>query len=157
MQAASNTYMITGVIMRPFNELSEGKDWFINWLKNHHFIDIVDTDTISRYYHWDVEATLNGERYAFELKNRTFPSYQFGDAAVNYDKYEYLLDCPHKAIFVTFWTDCFIMIDVKNCHPDEDITRQCPHQTRFPDHQIISKKMVRWKIQNMKLLKYDQI
>ena len=157
MQAASNTYMITGVIMRPFNELSEGKDWFINWLKNHHFTDIVDTDTISRYYHWDVEATLNGERYAFELKNRTFPSYQFEDAAVNYDKYEYLLDCPHKAIFVTFWTDCFIMIDVKNCHPDEDIIRQCPHQTRFPDHQIISKKMVRWKIQNMKLLKYDQI
>ena len=157
MQAVSNTYMITGVIMRPFNELSEGKDWFINWLKNHHFTDIVDTDTISRYYHWDVEATLNGERYAFKLKNRTFPSYQFGDAAVNYDKYEYLLDCPHKAIFVTFWTDCFIMIDVKNCHPDEDITRQCPHQTRFPDNQIISKKMVRWKIQNMKLLKYDQI
>ena len=155
MQAASNTYMITGVIMRPFNELSEGKDWFINWLKNHHFTDIVDTDTISRYYHWDIEATLNGERYAFELKNRTFPSYQFGDAAVNYDKYEYLLNCPHRAIFVTFWTDCFIMIDVKNCHPDEDITRQCPYQTRFPDHQIISKKMVRWKIQNMKLLKYD--
>ena len=120
--------------MRPFNELSEGKDWFIGWLKKHHFVDIVDTDTISQYYHWDIEATLNGRRYAFELKNRTFPSYQFGDAAVNYDKYEYLLDCPH---------------------PDEDITRECPHQTRFPDHQIISKKMVTWKIQNMKLMDYD--
>ena len=155
MREASDTYMITGVIMRPFSDLSEGKDWFINWLKNHHFTDIVDTDTISIYYHWDLEATLGGQRHAFALKNRSFPSYHFGDAAVNYDKYEYLLNCPYKAVFVTFWTDCFIMIDVKNCPPDEDIVRYCQHQTRFPDHQIIRKKMVRWKLQNMKLLNYE--
>ena len=141
--------------MKPFSDLSEGKEWFISWLKKHNFTDIVDTDTISIYYHWDLEATLNGKRYAFELKNRTFPSYHFDDAAVNYDKYEYLLNCPYKAVFVTFWTDCFIMIDVKNCPPDEDIVRYCQHQTRFPDHQIIRKKMVRWKLQNMKLLYYD--
>lgn len=141
--------------MRPFNELSEGKDWFISWLRKHNFTDIVDTDTISIYHHWDLEATLNGVRYAFELKNRTFPSYKFDDAAVNYDKYEYLLNCPYKAVFVTFWTDCFIMIDVKNYPPDEDMVRYCQHQTRFPDHQIIRKKMVRWELKNMKLLEYD--
>ena len=141
--------------MRPFDEISEGKDWFINWLKNHHFTDIVDTDTISRYYHWDVEATLNGERYAFELKNRTFPSSRYGDAAVNYDKYEHLLNCPHKAVFVTFWTDCFIMIDVKSRYPDSFFYKICPHQTRFQDHHLMKKEMVSWSIQNMKLLKYD--
>ena len=141
--------------MRPFDEISEGKAFFINWLEQHHFTDIVDTDTISRYYHWDLEATLNGERYAFELKNRTFPSYKFGDAAVNYDKYEYLLNCPYKAVFVTFWTDCFIMIDVKSRYPDSFFYKMCPHQTRFQDHHLMKKEMVSWSIQNMKLLKYD--
>ena len=90
---------------------------------------------------------------SFRVLCVTFPSYHFGDAAVNYDKYEYLLNCPYKAVFVTFWTDCFIMIDVKNCPPDEDIVRYCQHQTRFPDHQIIRKKMVRWKLQNIAKLK----
>ena len=142
-------------VMRPFDEISEGKAFFINWLEQHHFTDIVDTDTISRYYHWDLEATLNGERYAFELKNRTFPSYQFGDAAVNYDKYEYLLNCPYKAVFVTFWTDCFIMIDVKSRYPDSFFYKMCPHQTRFQDHHLMKKEMVSWSIQNMKLLNYD--
>ena len=141
--------------MRPFDEISEGKAFFINWLEQHHFTDIVDTDTISRYYHWDLEATLNGERYAFELKNRTFPSSRYGDAAVNYDKYEHLLNCPYKAVFVTFWTDCFIMIDVKSRYPDSFFYKMCPHQTRFRDHHLMKKEMVSWSIQNMKLLKYD--
>lgn len=141
--------------MRPFDEISEGKEWFISWLRKHNFTNIVDTDTISRYYHWDVEATLNDERYAFELKNRTFPSSRYGDAAVNYDKYEYLLDCPYKAVFVTFWTDCFIMIDVKSRYPDSFFYKMCPHQTRFQDHHLMKKEMVSWSIQNMKLLKYD--
>ena len=141
--------------MRPFDEISEGKAFFINWLEQHHFVDIVDTDTISRYYHWDVEATLGGQRYAFELKNRTFPSSRYGDAAVNYDKYEYLLNCPYKAVFVTFWTDCFIMIDVKSRYPDSFFYKMCPHQTRFQDHHLMKKEMVSWSIQNMKLLKYD--
>ena len=141
--------------MRPFDEISEGKAFFINWLEQHHFTDIVDTDTISRYYHWDIEATLNGERYVFELKNRTFPSSRYGDAAVNYDKYEHLLNCPYKAVFVTFWTDCFIMIDVKSRYPDSFFYKMCPHQTRFQDHHLMKKEMVSWSIQNMKLLKYD--
>ena len=141
--------------MRPFDEISEGKAFFINWLEQHHFTDIVDTDTISRYYHWDIEATLNGERYVFELKNRTFPSSRYGDAAVNYDKYEHLLNCPYKAVFVTFWTDCFIMIDVKSRYPDSFFYKMCPHQTRFQDHHLMNKEMVSLSIQNMKLLKYD--
>ena len=148
---------VPGKKMRPFSDLSEGKGWFITWLRKHHFEDVIDTDTIDKYCHWDIEATYKGQRYAFELKNRTFASYTFGDAAVNYDKYQYLLDCPYKSVFVTFWTDCFIMIDVKNCPPDEDITRECPHQTRFQDHRLINKKMASWKIQNMRLLDYDKV
>ena len=141
--------------MRPFNELDEGKKWFICWLKHNNFTDIIDTDSISQYCHWDMEAKYGEDRYIFELKNRTFESTKYNDTAINYDKYEHLINSPYRAVLVTFWTDCFIMIDVKNCPPDEDIVRYCQHQTRFPDHQIIRKKMVRWKLQNMKLLNYD--
>ena len=141
--------------MRPFNDLSDGKEWFISWLKKHNFTDIVDTDTISIYYHWDLEATLNGVRYAFELKNRTHLSTKYGDTTINKDKYEYLIHSPYKVILVTFFTDCWCMIDVKSKKPDSFFHRMCPHQTRFQDHHLMKKEMVSWSIQNMKLLKYD--
>ena len=142
--------------MRPFSSDTEGKEWFIRWLSDHRFSDIVDTDSISRFYHWDVEATLNGVRYCFELKNRTFPSYQFGDAVINKYKYDYLVDCPNKGVLVMFWTDCFVMIDVKRCHPTEEITRECHRQTWFSDKRLYENRMVRWNIQNMTLLSYDE-
>lgn len=143
--------------MRPFSDLSEGREWFISWLAKHQFTDILDTNDVDRYCHWDVEATLNGERYAFELKNRTFPSSEFNDAAINKYKYDSLVDCPYKSVLVMFWTDRFILIDIKGCHPDGDIIRECPHQTRFPDHRPVDNRMVTWNIRNMKLLDYDQV
>lgn len=141
--------------MRPFNDLSEGKGFLISLLKSHQFTDIIDTDIISQYTHWDLEATHKGERYVFELKNRTFPSTKYNDTAINYDKYKYLLDCPYHSVLVTFWTDCWCMIDIKSCKPDSDINRVCPHQTRFRDHTLINKHMVAWNIQNKILLQYD--
>ena len=141
--------------MRPFSDLDEGKIYFISWLRDRGFEDIIDTDTLSQFTHWDIEGTYRGERYIFELKNRTHPSTKYGDTAINRDKYEYLIHSPYKAILVTFFTDCFIMIDVKRCPPDETIDRRCPHQTRFPDHQIINKRLVRWNIQDRILLDYE--
>lgn len=144
-------------MMRPFSDLSEGKDWFISWLKKHHFVDIVDTDMISQYYHWDIEAKLNGHKYVFELKNRTFPSYQFNDTTINKYKYEYLKDSGYISILVTFWDDVWCMIDVNHRQPDEFITRECHRQTRFSDKRLYDNQMARWNIRNMKLLDYDQI
>lgn len=158
MRGTSVISTTTGWKMRPFSEFSEGKDWFISLLKAHNFTDILDTDTISRFYRWDVEATSpEGIRYAFELKNRSFPSTTFGDAAVNYDKYEKLTDCPYKAVLVMFWPDCFILIDVKSCPPDNDITRDCARTTRFRDHTRGDNKMARWYIQDRKVFDYDQV
>ena len=141
--------------MRPFSDLSDGKEWFISWLKKHNFTDIVDTDTISIYYHWDLEATYKGDKFIFELKNRTHLSTKYGDTTINKDKYEYLIHSPYKVILVTFFTDCWCMIDVKSKKPDSFFHRMCPHQTRFQDHHLMKKEMVSWSIQNMKLLKYD--
>lgn len=147
--------MITVAKMRPFNELDEGKKWFISWLNNNNFTDIIDTDSISQYCHWDVEAKYGNEKYIFELKNRTHPSTKYGDTAINRDKYEYLIHSPYKAILITFFTDCWCMIDVKSRYPDSFFYKMCPHQTRFQDHHLMKKEMVSWSIQNMKLLKYD--
>lgn len=141
--------------MRPFNELSEGKDWFINWLNNNNFTDIIDTDSISQYCHWDVEATYGNEKYIFELKNRTFESTKFDDTAINYDKYEHLLNSPYRAVLVTFWTDCWLMLNIKVNKPDNTFIKRCAHQTRFADHTLVNKKMVSWNIKNKKMLQYD--
>lgn len=147
--------MITVAKMRNFSELDEGKKWFISWLNNNNFTDIIDTDSISQYCHWDVEATYGNEKYIFELKNRTFESTKFDDTAINYDKYEHLINSPYRAVLVTFWTDCWLMLDIKVNKPDNTFIKRCPHQTRFADHTMINKKMVSWTIKNKKLLQYD--
>ena len=141
--------------MRPFSDLSDGKEWFISWLRKHNFTDIVDTDTISIYCHWDVEAKYGNCKYIFELKNRTFESTKYNDTAINYDKYEHLLNSPYRAVLVTFWTDKWMMVDVKVNQPDNTFIKRCSHQTRFADHTMINKKMVSWNIRNKKLLQYD--
>ena len=141
--------------MRPFSDLSDGREWFISWLRKHNFTDIVDTDTISIYCHWDVEAKYGNCKYIFELKNRTFESTKYNDTAINYDKYEHLLNSPYRAVLVTFWTDKWMMVDVKVNEPDNTFIKRCAHQTRFADHTMINKKMVSWNIRNKKLLQYD--
>lgn len=141
--------------MRPFSDLSDGREWFISWLRKHNFTDIVDTDTISIYCHWDVEAKYGNCKYIFELKNRTFESTKYNDTAINYDKYEHLLNSPYRAVLVTFWTDKWMMVDVKVNQPDNTFIKRCSHQTRFADHTLVNKKMVSWNIRNKKLLQYD--
>ena len=143
--------------MRPFNELDEGKIYFISWLRDRGFTDIIDTDTLSQFTHWDVEGTYKGEKFIFELKNRTHLSTKYGDTAINKDKYEYLIHSPYKAILVTFFTDCWCMVDVKSKKPDSFFHRMCPYQTRFQDHRLMKKEMVSWSIHNMKMLDYDQV
>lgn len=144
--------------MRPFSDSiqgDEGKIYFISWLKRNGFTDIVDTDTLSQFTHWDIEATYQGERLIFELKNRNHLSTKYQDTVINKDKYDHLMSSPHKAILVTFFTDCWCMIDIKSRKPDSFFHRMCPHQTRFQDHHLIKKEMVSWSIHNMKTLSYD--
>ena len=141
--------------MRPLNELDEGKIYFISWLRDRGFTDIIDTDTLSQFTHWDIEGTYKGDKFIFELKNRTHLSTKYGDTTINKDKYEYLIHSPYKAILVTFFTDCWCMIDVKSRYPDSFFHRMCPYQTRFQDHHLMKKEMVSWKIQNMKMLDYE--
>ena len=143
--------------MRCFEDLDEGTIYFISWLRDKGFTDIIDTDTLSQFTHWDIEGTYKGEKFIFELKNRTHKSTKYGDTAINKDKYDYLIHSPYKAILVTFFTDCWCMVDVKSKKPDSFFHRMCPHQTRFQDHHLMKKEMVSWSIYNMKMLDYDQV
>ena len=150
--------MITVAKMRPFNDSiqgDEGKKWFISWLNNNNFTDITDTDTISQFCHYDIEATLNSVKYCFELKNRTFPSYKYGDVLLSQEKYDYLNNINARVILVTFYTDKFVMIDIKKRKPDEITTQKCKKQTVFSDNRVIEKKVVKWKLKDLKMLDYD--
>lgn len=150
--------MITVAKMRPFNDTingDEGKKWFISFLKSNNFKDITDTDTISKFCHFDLEATFNGDKFCFELKNRTFPSYKYGDVLLSGDKYDYLNNINARAILVTFYTDKFVMIDIKKRKPDEITTQKCKKQTVFNDRRVIEKKVVKWFINNLILLDYE--
>lgn len=144
--------------MRPFNDTingDEGKKWFICWLKHNNFIDIIDTDSISQFCHYDIEATYGNYKYVFELKNRTFPSHKYGDVLLSKEKYDYLNNIDARAILVTFYTDKFVLIDVKKRKPDEITTQKCKKQTVFSDNRVIEKKVVKWFINNLILLDYE--
>ena len=144
--------------MRPFNDTingDEGKKWFICWLKHNNFKDIKDTDTISKFCHYDIEATYGNYKYVFELKNRTFPSYKYGDVLLSGEKYDYLNNIDARTILVTFYTDKFVMIDIKKRKPDEITTQKCKKHTVFSDNRVIEKKVVKWFINNLNLLDYE--
>lgn len=150
--------MITVAKMRPFNDTingDEGKKWFICWLKENNFTDIKDTDTISQFCHYDIEATYGNCKYVFELKNRTFPSYKYGDVLLSKEKYDYLNNIDARAVLVTFYTDKFVLIDIKKRKPDEITTQKCKKQTVFSDNRVIEKKVIKYYTKNLILLDYD--
>lgn len=139
--------------MRPFSDMDEGRQWLSGFLEKKGFRDITETE---RYAHWDLEGyDSKGEKWCFELKNRSFPSDRFGDVAINKDKYDWLMECPHRVILVEFFDDCFFMVDVKNRRPDSIIERQCSRTTRFSDRTVRDNKMVIWKIQDMVRIDYS--
>lgn len=142
--------------MRQFQDTiksgDEGDSYFVAWLIKKGFTDIRRTD---RYCHWDLEAKYRGNIWVFEMKNRTFPTFTYGDVFLNKDKWEYLKEIPEKAVLVTFYTDKWLMIDIKSREPDEITQQVCRRQTVFDDHRMIKKDVVKWYLEGLKLLDYD--
>ena len=141
--------------MRPFNDSiqgDEGDRWFISWLERNGFTDVKRT---SQYCRWDLEGYYEGEKYCFEMKNRTFPSYKYNDVLLSKDKYDYLRELPYKVVLATFYTDKFVLIDIKHRSPQEITEKVCKRQTVFNDHRMVPKKVVKWFVKDLKLLDYD--
>ena len=89
------------------------------------------------------------------MKNRTFPSFKYNDVLLSKDKYDYLRELPYKVVLVTFYTDKFVLIDIKHRSPQEITEKVCKRQTVFNDHRMVNKKVVKWNINDLKLLEYD--
>lgn len=142
--------------MRPFNLECEGKEYLINFLYGKGFTDIIDTDVISQYTHWDVEASYKGRKIIFEIKCRDFLSTDWGDTEINYDKYSHLINSPYDAFLVTFWKDKWCIINVKKTKPTK-IYEKMAQKTHRWKREKVNKKFVNWDIRNMKLMEYDQI
>ena len=134
--------------MRPFSALDEGKCWIMRLLGENGFYDIRET---SQFAHWDVEATYKGERYIFELKNRDFPSWKYGDAILEVEKVRHMTETPYKAIFINFWTDKWCMIDVRTLPYDVEY-RNHQATTRFGNSRVIRTPQATWR--NIKKLDY---
>lgn len=143
------------MINRPFSSKSEGTEWFMGWLKAHHFTNIKDSVQESRFAHYDIEADLGPRHFIFELKNRDFRSDTYGDVVINDYKWEFLKSADCEAVLVTFFEDRWIMLDMKTLPPDEEIERTAPRQTWFKDKTLILKKMERWFLQGKRMLDYE--
>lgn len=89
------------------------------------------------------------------MKNRTFPSFKYGDVFLSKDKYDFLKELPYKVVLATFYTDKFVLIDIKHRSPQEITEQVCKRQTVFNDHRMVPKKVVKWYIKDLKLLDYD--
>ena len=109
---------------RPFDRIDEGKQYLMKILEEKGFKDVTET---SKYERFDVIATYAGKTYIFELKNRDFPSGQFGDAALEEDKVKYLLDT---------------------------ISRTHRKTTRFGEDEEITTTWASWKLDKIKLFPY---
>ena len=135
---------------RPFDRIDEGKQYLMKILEEKGFKDVTETSKFERF---DVIATWANKTYIFELKNRDFPSGQFGDAALEEDKVKYLLDTPFKPILVYFWEDAWTMIDLRKT-PYETITRTHRKTTRFDRADEITTAWACWKLDKIKLFTY---
>lgn len=141
-----------GGSVRPFSDQDEGKRWLMCVLESKGFQNVKETHNLC---HWDLEATYAGEKYIFELKNRSFSAAKFGDVALSKEKYDILSNSPARAILVYFWTDKWCMIEVGKSSPTGEIERTSRKTTRFANQEEWEHSLVTWDIQNLHLMDYD--
>ena len=75
--------------------------------------------------------------------------------SISLENYDYLKELPYKVVLVTFYTDKFVLIDIKHRSPQEITEKVCKRQTVFNDHRMVPKKVVKWFVKDLKLLDYD--
>lgn len=139
---------------RPFTEDSEGKEYFVGVLRREGFTNIVDTDSVDPYSHYDLEAWKDNNLYLFELKNRSFPSTRFGDITLSEDRYDYLRNSTYRTFLVYFFEDGWTIIDIKRWKPTGRITRTNKRTTRKGIYSDYRHTLVVWPIRQFKLLEY---
>ena len=97
-----------------------------------------------------------GKKIWLELKRRNFPSWQYGDAVIEEEKYNYFIWSKDQqlvdgVIIVSLFSDCFTLSNAL-C-PVEKFKKRAQHQTEFNDKRLVTKKFVRYN-QDVKI-KYE--
>lgn len=114
------------------------------------------TQEDNKYCHYDIELDREGKKIWLELKRRNFPSWQYGDAVIGEEKYNYFIWSKDQqlvdgVIIVSLFSDCFTLSNA--LHPVEFFKKRAKHKTEFNDKRIVTKKLVRYN-QDIKI-KYE--
>lgn len=147
--------------MRPFsldvgdNRVDEGKKWITDFLTSRGYT-VVDTDTVSKYMHFDLLVTKGNRTIWMELKNRDIPSTRYSDVEINSDKYNFLMGAPDKAVLVYFFSDKWCMVDVKKTPYTRKYMKLAKHSHCW-DTRKEMKEFILWDINecNIRLLEYE--
>ena len=133
----------------------ESIDFICNYFEKKGFT-ATPTQQNNKYCHYDIELVREGKKIWLELKRRNFPSWQYGDAVIEEEKYNYFIwsfdqQLVDGVIVVSLFTDCFTLSNAL-C-PVEFFKKKAQHQTEFNDKRLVTKKFVRYN-QDIKI-KYE--
>lgn len=137
-----------------FNTEQESINFFINWLEEKGFTNIVRPEDQFSYYDLEAEYVhpkAGLTKWRFELKRRTFESDKFNDLIIEKNKYDKFINDLDKKIFdqgrvVHFFTDCMAIADILDVK-DVDF-KNARATTEFAYNKVIEKTFVHYEKMN---------
>lgn len=137
---------------------SEMADELIKYLQGKGFANVEDTEKkyFDKYYCYDVYGVKGMRKCGFEIKHRTFPSTKYGDAIIEYHKYEKILKKMKNgeinvAFIVTIFSDKTYVTKID----DEYVLQNAYGEktTFFNDKKIMEKTYVSYNLATHKKTK----
>lgn len=138
-----------------FNTEKESIDFICNYFEKKGFT-ATPTQEDNKYCHYDIELARDGKKIWLELKRRYCPSWQYGDAVIGEEKYNYFIlskdqQLVDAVMIINLFTDCFTMSNALK--PIGFFDKKAKHHTEFNDKRLVLKHLVRYK-QDVKI-KYE--
>lgn len=126
----------------------ESINFFINWLEEKGFTNIVRPEDQFSYYDLEAEykhPKMGITKWRFELKRRNIESTKFNDSIIEKSKYDKFIEDIRVGVFdegrvVTFFKDCMVIDNIKNA---KDVTfKMAGATTEFENTKVIEKTFV---------------
>lgn len=129
-----------------FNTEKESIDFICNYFEKKGFT-ARPTQEDNKYCHYDIELARDGKKIWLELKRRNCPSWKYGDAVIEQNKYNYFTFSKDQKLvdgimIINLFTDCFTMSNALK--PIEFFKKRAQHKTEFNDKRIVLKHLVRY-------------
>lgn len=84
---------------------------------------------------WDFTYLKNGSQVVGEIKQRRCKSTTYSDTMLEKQKYDKLIACKHKGIFVALFDDCFYVFDTDKCNVTTGF-KMCPATTEWNNNYV---------------------